>query len=153
MKIMKVEGEHQNMSKKENKRYKMRYAGSRGKGVVVELPFNPHKGRCEACGKSVVMGQIRCTSFHHFWYAYQPQTVKENPILILENTIEVCYPCHQQADAIRALLYASPIRVAQVAELLRGEPREKFIRVLDEVSRSLKEQDIGLAKKILESVK
>jgi hypothetical protein len=53
-------------------------------------------------------------------------------------------------DAIRAFLYANPTRVAMVAELLRGEPRERFIKVIDEVSRRLKEQDIELAKKILE---
>lgn len=133
--------------------YHIKYAGAHGKGVIVTLPEDPRKHICSACKKSVMVGEIRMTALHHWWYSYQPNTVRDNPILALENTSELCFGCHQPADAIRALLYASPIRVAQVAELLRGEPRERFIRVLDEVSRSLKEQDIGLAKKILESVK
>jgi hypothetical protein len=76
--------------------------------------------------------------------------VRDNPQLALENTSELCFGCHPLGDAIRALLYASPTRVAMVAELLRGESRERFIRVIDEVSRKLKEQDIELAKKIIE---
>lgn len=133
--------------------YHIKYAGARGKGVVVTLPEDPRKHICSACKKSVAAGEIRMTALHHWWYAYQPDTVRENPILAVENTSELCFGCHPLGDAIRALLYANPIRVAQVAELLRGEPRERFIRVLEEVLKRLKDQDIGLAKKILESVK
>jgi hypothetical protein len=141
------------MSKKEKVKktgYRIRYAGAHGGGCVVVLQEDPRKGVCEACGKSITNGEIKMTALHHWWYEFQPKTVKENPILATKNTSELCFGCHQVADAIRALLYANPIRVAQVAELLRGEPREKFIRVLDEVSRRLKEQNIDLAKKILE---
>jgi hypothetical protein len=135
---------------KEKKGYKVRYETAHGGGVVVELPYNPRKGKCNACGKSVASGEIRTTQLHHWWYAFAVKTVKENPQLAVENTSELCFGCHPIGDAIRALLYANPQRVAMVAGLLRGEPREKFIRVLDEVSERLKEQDIALAKKILE---
>lgn len=132
------------------KGYKIRYETAHGHGIVVTLPYDPRKHICDACGKSVAKGEIRVTALHHWWYAYQPNTVKESPELAVENTSELCFGCHPLGDAIRALLYANPTRVAMVAELLRGEPREKFIKVLDEVSRRLKEQNVDLAKKILE---
>jgi hypothetical protein len=139
--------------KPERKGYTIRYETAHGGGIVVELPFNPRKGKCDACGKTIASGEIKITALHHWWYSYQPKTVKENPILALENTSELCFGCHQCADAIRALIYASPQRVAMIAELLRGEPREKFIKVLEEITKRLKEQDLELAKKILEMSK
>ena len=114
------------------KTYPVSYETAHGKGVVVQLLDNPRKGKCECCGK-VVGEEIKVTALHHNWYAYQPETVRKNPILALDNTIEICYGCHQMADAIRALLYASPSRVARVANCLKGEPRERFKRVLKEV--------------------
>jgi len=110
------------------KKYKVKYAGSRGKGIVVSLPFNPRKGVCEACGKSVAKGEIKLTALHHWWYAYRVKTVRENPLLALENTSELCYGCHEVADAIRALLYAKPERVVKVARLLRGDQRKRFAK-------------------------
>jgi hypothetical protein len=145
-----MDGVHMSEKKKNKAGYKIRYETAHGGGVIVTLPFDPRKHRCDACGKSIEKGEIKVTALHHWYYAYQPKTVQENPMLALDNTSEVCYGCHQVADAVRALLYASPVRVAQVAELLRGEPRERFIRVLEEVLRRLKEQNIGLAKKLLE---
>lgn len=139
--------------KKPNTGYRMKYAGTHGGGVVVILPEDPRKHRCEACGKSVAAGEIKMTSLHHWWYAYQPQTVRDNPELALDNTSELCFGCHQVADAIRALLYANPVRVAMVAELLRGEPRERFIKVLEVVLDKLKNQNLQPAKKILEMSK
>ena len=124
-----------------------------GGGVVVTLPYDPRKHICDSCKKSVVLGEIRVTALHHWYYAYQPKTVRENPELAIENTSELCFGCHPVGDAIRALTYASPKRVAMVAELLRGEPREKFIMMLEEVTKRLKDQDITLAKKILEMSK
>lgn len=134
--------------------YKMTYAGSRGKGITVTLPDDPRKHKCAVCGK-VVGEEIKTTALHHWWYAYQPETVRKNPILALDNTIEVCYGCHQVADAIRALLYASPSRVAMVANCLKGEPRERFKRVLKAVIIAMDktEKDINpLAKSIIELI-
>lgn len=135
--------------------YKIKYAGSRGKGVIVYLPEDPRKHKCSCCGK-VVGEEIKTTALHHWWYAYQPETVKNNPILVLDNTIEVCYGCHQMADAIRALLYANPKRVSIVANCLKGEPRERFKRVLKEVIISMDKSEKfinPLAVSILEMVK
>lgn len=138
------------------KGYRTRYAGSRGKGVVVTLPEDPRKGICEACGKSKQAGEIRVTALHHWWYAYKPATVKQNPFLVLENTSELCYGCHQVADAIRALLYAHPNRVANVARLLEGKQRERFLNVLVAVVDALKKdgKDTNLlANKLLRMVR
>jgi hypothetical protein len=135
--------------------YKIKYAGSRGKGVVVILPADPRKHKCECCGK-VVGVDIKMTALHHWFYAYQPETVRKNPILVLDNTIEVCYGCHQVADAIRALLYASPKRVAMIANCLKGEPRMRFRRVLGAVVTSMDKTEKlinPLALSILELVK
>jgi len=74
------------------KPYKMKYAGSRGKGVIITLSEDPRKGKCECCGK-IVGVDIKMTALHHWYYAYQPETVRKNPVLALENTIEVCYGC------------------------------------------------------------
>ena len=135
------------------KKYRTKYAGSRGKGVTVTLPFDPRKGICRACGKSKHKGEIKVTALHHWWYEFQPKTVKANPILALKNTSELCFYCHQLADAIRALIYAKPERVAAVAELLEGKSRERFIKVLEAIVVALRktEKDINpLAQSLLE---
>jgi len=142
-------------TKKKTKKYRMRYAGSRGKGVVVTLPFDPRNGKCSACAK-VVGVDIKMTALHHWYYAYKPKTVKKNPILALENTSEFCFYCHQLADAIRALLYARPIRAAWVAGCLKGKQREKFVKILESIVTELNktEKNINpIAKTILEMTK
>ena len=142
------------MAEKEETRkigFKVRYQTAHGGGIVVILPFNPRKGVCDACGKSKEQGEIKITALHHWYYQYATKTVRENPVLALDNTNELCFPCHELGDAIRALLYAHPKRVAQVAMLLKGEPRERFIRVLRELIVALTNaEDTEIAKKILE---
>ena len=139
-----------------NKCYRMRYAGSSGGGCVVTLPFDPRRHVCEACGK-VVGEEIKSTALHHWFYAYQPKTVKKNPLLALENTTELCYYCHTQiADPIRALLYANPKRVAWVVKCLDRKQREKFVKVLESIVETLRQTEKNvspLAKKILEMSK
>ena len=138
------------------KGYKTRYAGSRGRGVVVTLPEDPRKGVCDACGKSKHDGEIKNTALHHWWYKYKPATVKENPFLALENTSELCYYCHQLAHAVRALIYAKPSRVDDVAQLLEGEYKQRFLKVLVAVVESLRktEKNINpLANRLLEMVR
>ena len=139
-----------------NKSYRTKYAGSRGKGVVITLPFDPRKGKCDACAKTKESGEIKVTFLHHWWYEFQPKTVKENPILVLRNTSELCYYCHQLADAVRALLYANPKRVAWVVECLKGKQREKFIIILDATVDALKNTENNISpivKDILKMVK
>lgn len=143
------------MRKMKQKKYRTKYAGSRGKGVTVTLPFDPRKGICQACGKSKHRGEIKYTCLHHWWYEFKPATVKANPILVLKNTSELCYYCHQLADAIRALLYAHPKRVAQVAELLEGKQKEKFVTILVAVGEAMEKTERfinPLAKRVVEMV-
>lgn len=144
------------MTMKLKKGYRIRYAGSRGKGVTVTLPFDPHKGICQACGKSKDEGEIKVTFIHHWWYEFKPKTVKENPILTLKNTSELCYYCHQLADAIRALLYANPKRVTDVAKLLKGDQRDRFVKIIVKVADAIVESEKyinPLAKEIMEKAK
>jgi len=135
------------------KGYRTRYAGSRGKGVVVFLPFDPRKGICQACKKSKKAGEIKSTHLHHWRYAYQPRTVKKNPLLAIENTGEYCFYCHQLADGLRALLTARPIRVAWVAKTLEGNNRKKLIKILEAIMNELIKTEKNIsdnAKRILE---
>jgi len=119
--------------KKKPKVYKIRYAMSHGGGITVSLPYDPRKRVCEACGKSVEEGEIKVTALHHWYYAYQAKSVKENPLLALENTSELCFYDHQLGDAIRMFLYAAPQRVANVARLLKGDQKKHFIEVMKAV--------------------
>lgn len=131
------------------KMWSVKYAMAHGGGVVVYLPFNPRKGKCDACGKSIANGEIKVTALHHWWYAYQPKTVKENPILALDNTSELCFYCHDIADALRTLLYANSERISNVAMCVTASQREKFISTLDYVLSKLKQQINPQVAKIL----
>jgi len=143
-------------NKVKSKSYRMRYAGAHGGGCVVTLPFDPRHHVCEACGKSVEREEVKNTAMHHWRYGHAPQTVKANPLLALDNTSELCYYCHiSLADPIRALLYANPERVVNVARLLKGEQLDKFIKVLSAVIQMLKtEKNVNpFAQKLLEMAK
>ena len=113
-------------------KYKMNYAGSSGHGCIIYLPFDPRKGICEGCGKSKHVldasgnPQIKMTSLHHWVYAYKPETVKKNPILVLDNTSELCFACHQIADGLRAITKLSPARVVSIASLMSKDLKVKF---------------------------
>ena len=71
------------------------------------LPFNPRKGKCEACGKTHTdKGKPIRSQLHHWEYAFSTAEVRKNPLLVLEHTSELCYHCHQLADCIRRLYEA-----------------------------------------------
>lgn len=122
------------------KRWSVKYAMAHGGGVCVYLPFNPRKGKCDACGKTIASGEIKVTALHHWYYAYQPKTVKENPILAIDNTSELCFYCHDIADALRTLLYANQDRITNVALCITPSQREKFINTIDYLLSKLKSQ-------------
>lgn len=114
-----------------SKPYHMKYAGSNGGGCIVTLPFDPRKGICMGCGKSkhkIINGEpeIKITALHHWKYAYSPETVKKNPILVLENTVEVCFACHKVADALREMLHMSPERTVSVMVNMPKDLSSKF---------------------------
>jgi hypothetical protein len=111
------------------KRYKTRYAGAHGGGCIVYLPFDPRKGVCEGCGKSVAKGEIKCTSLHHWKYAFKPATVQANPVLVLENTSELCFACHRVADGLRNLMALGNERIINVASLMPKDLIERFASI------------------------
>ena len=46
------------------KGYQIRYETAHGGGVIVTLPYDPRKHKCDACGKSVAAGEIKVTALH-----------------------------------------------------------------------------------------
>lgn len=97
--------------------------------IRVKIPYPVRKGVCQVCGKSVAKGEIKVTQIHHFKYAYRNETVKKNPLLALENTIEVCYGCHQILDGLRAILRMSPQRVVQAMQHLPDDQQKKMKKI------------------------
>lgn len=111
------------------RQYRMRYAGAGGGGCTINLPFDPRNHECKACYKSIAKGEIKITAMHHFKYAYKPETVKANPILILDNTAELCFPCHQAGDGLMNILKQSPERVLKVTKLMPKDLLTKFATI------------------------
>jgi len=72
--------------------------------IMVPYPRNPRRGICQACGRSKEKGEIKTTQLHHWFYKYETETVKKNPLLALENSVELCFRCHKIADAFRAFI-------------------------------------------------
>jgi len=93
--------------------------------IKVTLPYPIRKGVCESCGSSIAAGEIHTTQMHHWVYAYQNDTVKANPMLVLENTVEVCFTDHQIADGLRMILRFSPKRIVEVAMLMEKWDKTK----------------------------
>ena len=71
--------------------------------IDVPYPINPREGRCDSCHRSKDDGNIRQTNLHHWKYAYQHKTLKNNPLLVLDNLSELCFTCHGYGDAFRSL--------------------------------------------------
>jgi len=69
----------------------------RGKGFKVDVPYKIRKGRCKCCGK-------KCwTNLHHWAYKYKVKEIRKNHLLALENTTELCLPCHDVANSLNLL--------------------------------------------------
>jgi len=95
--------------KKRKTGYRMRY-----QSIFVWFKVDPRTGICVSCGKSIHKGEIKTTQMHHYRYAYKPATVRKNPKLALEHTIELCYGCHPVADALRLLFERKNDRIVNV---------------------------------------
>jgi hypothetical protein len=95
--------------------------------VMVPYPANPREGKCDACARTVKSGQIKTTQLHHWIYKYKHNTIKKNPLLALENLSELCYSCHQIADALRQLMDIRDERLKQIVlvALLMPNKRDK----------------------------
>jgi hypothetical protein len=101
--------------------------------VKFMYPQPIRKGKCVACLRTVKDQEIKTTQMHHTKYAYETNTVIKNPLLALENTLELCFGCHPVADGFRDMLLANPRgglrsanRVIQIAEMLPPEQRDHF---------------------------
>lgn len=106
--------------------------------VMVPYPENPREGKCDACGRKIQDGAITTTQLHHWIYAYRHATIKKNPLLVLENCNEFCYPCHQLADALRALVgHLSPEKMWMVIKVAALMPDKK---PGEPVGKSMKEK-------------
>jgi hypothetical protein len=101
--------------------------------IKVFVPFPVRKGKCDACGRTVAKQEIRTTQRHHTKYAYELETVKKNPVLALDNSLELCFSDHVIADALRGLLLSNPRgglrkieNVVNVITLLPEEQQKLF---------------------------
>jgi hypothetical protein len=109
----------------------MRYAGAHGGGVIVEVE-DRRIGICKGCGNSVKEGKIKWTAFHHWRYAYQPKTVKENPILVYDNATEFGYCCHGVADSLRDILDVKDSeRVINIMLTLPPDLKAKLYKIIN----------------------
>ncbi len=64
--------------------------------LTVNLPEEIKPTICVVCGRAG-----NKIDHHHYYYSYETKDVKKKPILVLDNTINVCFPCHLIADAVR----------------------------------------------------
>jgi len=86
----------------------------RGKQVVVSVPYKIRKGKCKACPRKGF------TSLHHWKYAYKIDEIRKNKLLALKNTTELCYPCHELANALRKVSEAN-LKLVDKLYMLRKE--------------------------------
>lgn len=103
--------------------------------ITVDYPTPIRKKECVACHRKRGEG-IKMTALHHTVYKYTVATVKKNPILALQNTLELCFGDHRIADAFRDLLLSNPRgalrslnRIMQVVKLLPEEQRDHFSKL------------------------
>jgi hypothetical protein len=101
--------------------------------TIKGYPIKIRKGICKGCNRSKHEGEIKTTQLHHTKYAFETQTVLKNPILALENTLELCFGCHPIADGLRDILLANPRgglrkidKIIQVINLLPPEQQLHF---------------------------
>ena len=89
-------------SKLKNGSYKTR-VNYQKLSVVVFTPYPVRRGICQVCHRSIEKGEIKVTALHHYRYKYSKETIRKNPILALDHTIETCFTHHQILDALRVL--------------------------------------------------
>lgn len=113
------------MTKKEKKHYPVTYSGET---IMVPLDSPPRKGVCDACGREISK-EIKKTDIHHFKYVYRIKQVRDNPLLALDNTAELCYSDHRIGDSLRVLLGLKEEnldRIINVAKLMPPDMLDKM---------------------------
>jgi len=106
-------------SNHKKRRYPVTY---RRKRVFVERNSPIKKGKCSACHRTVKNGEIKTTQLHHWKYEFSVPKVRKNPELALKNTVELCYGCHQVADAFRKILERSDESLPILISILETMP-------------------------------
>jgi len=99
--------------------------------VVVVTDYPIRKGECCACHRKVGK-ELKVTQLHHYRYAYRWETVKKNPILALDYTLEFCYGCHPVGDCLRVLAsIKDKYRILDVYNVLPVEQRKGLNRLVE----------------------
>jgi hypothetical protein len=72
--------------------------------TTINLPDMTRPSRCACCSRTHTQkGKPLQIQLHHFRYVYPTKTVKQFPMLALENTVPLCFKCHRVADAVRVV--------------------------------------------------
>jgi len=102
---------------------------------MVPYPRNPRIGICSACGRSKEKGEIKTTQLHHWFYKYEVATVRKNPLLVLENCVELCFRCHKIADAFRTFIIEirpeNYVWIAQVGKVMPEWIQKRFTKICE----------------------
>lgn len=100
--------------------------------IGVSVTFPVRTGVCRACKRKVGEG-IKVTAMHHAKYAYELNTVRNNPLLALDYALEFCFTDHEIADGLRMILLSNPRgglkrpeNVIRVLSLLPPEQQQVF---------------------------
>lgn len=88
----------------EMQKYSITYQKMR---VQVSYPRPIRAGKCMAC-KRKIGNEIKTTQMHHTKYVHSKKAVKKNPLLALDNALELCFFDHVTADGFRSLLLSHP---------------------------------------------
>jgi hypothetical protein len=86
----------------------------KGKRITVHLTEKARKGICACCGKKGF------TSLHHWKYAFTLKQIRKMSPLAILNTSELCFTCHNIANAMRKIYEAPKEIVIKLNELKRG---------------------------------
>ena len=76
----------------------------------LKLKKNPRDQVCECCNFH------GWTNIHHWRYAYTYTQIRDNNALALENTTELCFPCHLIGNAMRILFEKDPYLQLKTSE-------------------------------------
>lgn len=96
--------------------------------IYVPLFKPPRSGTCSACKRSIGKG-IKKTNIHHWKYEYDVNTLRKKPALVLKNTSEFCWSCHQLANCFMnmfRLRKESLHFIVDVGLLMPEDMREKM---------------------------
>jgi len=95
------------------------------KRVRAKIKWNPRRHVCECCGAK------GWTSLHHWKYAYSSAEVRKDNTLAVHYTTELCFPCHELANAMRKLYEEDPeLRIITKSKKLQKlkELRQKALK-------------------------